>query len=71
MKFMITSPSNDLCIGIRKSAWKSLGLKIKSLIFLSADSEPIFRRMSIPTILYGPGFTINLHSDFRLYHLET
>jgi len=63
-KFTMTSPSGDLCIGIRRSAWKSLGLRIKSLISPSAGPEPIFRTMSVSTILYGSGFTINLHSDF-------
>jgi hypothetical protein len=63
-KFTMTSLSSDLCIGIRRSAWKSLGLRIKSLISPSAGPEPIFRTMSISTILYGSGFTINLHSDF-------
>ena len=69
-KFTMTSPSSDLCIGIRRSAWKNLGLGIKPLISPSAGPEPIFRTMGIPTILYGPGFTINLHSDFEIVSLR-
>jgi hypothetical protein len=69
-KFTMTSPSSGLCIGIRRSAWKSLGLRIKPLISPSAGPEPIFRTMGIPTILYGPGFTINLHTDFEVVSLR-
>jgi acetylornithine deacetylase/succinyl-diaminopimelate desuccinylase-like protein len=69
-KLTMTPLSSDLCIGISRSAWKSLGLWIKPLISPSADPEPIFRTMGIPTILYGPGFTVNLHSDFEIVSLR-
>jgi len=69
-KLTMTPLSSDLCIGISRSAWKSLGLWIKPLISPSAGPDPIFRTMGIPTILYGPGFTVNLHSDFEIVSLR-
>jgi len=37
--------------------------KVKPLIPPSAGSEVTLRIISIPIVLFGPGYTVNLHSD--------
>ena len=69
-KLTITDLHTELCLRLKKWAKNILGFEVKPLVSLSAGPEVVLRMVSIPTISFGPGYIINLHSNNEIVSLR-
>lgn len=58
-----TSSNVTICKCLEKASKSVLGHVVRPLITLTPGLEVCIRNLGIPAILYGPGYTVNIHSD--------